>query len=132
LRNLGKDVEMGVIGRGQLQVWRWWWWLEQDELLDTSGVVVVVAAFAEEEVAGRTRDEVTHDDKLVEIEDGHEVISGSAAAQMSDADLLQDDRKQRLPVAARYPSPSLDKLELSNPTSLLSISVCCSNNLSKL
>jgi hypothetical protein len=60
------------------------------------------------------------------------VISGSAAAEMSDADLLQDDRKLRLPVAARYPSPSLDKLELSNPTSLLSISVCCSNNLSKL
>jgi hypothetical protein len=64
------------------------------------------------------------------------VSSGSAAATAPHTllDLLLLDRRLRLPGWWWwwYPSPSLDKLEPNSPTSLLSISDCCSNNQSKL
>ncbi len=106
-----------LMGMGRVQVR-----LLGKEELDSGSVVdaAAAAAAALEEVEKGTKDETD----MVEIVDGHDE-SGSVEQT---PDLL-DGRTLRLP--GWYPSPSRDKLELSNPTSLLSISVW-SKYLSKL
>jgi hypothetical protein len=106
-----------LMGMGRVQIR-----LLGKEELDSGSVVAAAAAAAAalEEVEKGTKDETD----MVEIVDGHDE-SGSVE-QTPD---LFDGRTLRLP--GWYPSPSRDKLELSNPTSLLSISVW-SKYLSKL
>ncbi len=104
------------------------------KLLGKEAEVVVVDSVVAFVGGLRAREET---DKVAEMEKGqHEVSSGSAAATAPHTllDLLLLDRRLRLPVWWWwwYPSPSLDKLEPNSPTSLLSISDCCSNNQSKL